>query len=182
MLTNKIKPLNFLFVLLTCQGSEKQMVTLKRQSRGCFLRLLPTSLTSAHTPGSWLPFLCFLPDLWHGDPRMRAWREGKLTCFEPCRATAVKTKRRERTSNTHGCKVKLSCEKLIIPHPFLPSPSSPHEPFRSAGSLPETFFKRFAADVIIIKCTIRGLWYLSVFLNFNFYYLSFKDRKTQIEP
>ena len=45
------------------------------------------------------------------------------------------------------------------------------------------FSGAFAADVIIIKCTIRGgLEYLFVFLNFNFYYLSFKDSMIQIEP
>ena len=88
----------------------------------------------------------------------------------------------ERTNSTHGRKVQVSCKKLIIAHPALPSPAAPHEPFRSTGSLPEPCFRRFAADVTIIKCTIRGLWYLSVLLNFNFYYLSFKDSKTEIEP
>lgn len=92
----------------------------------------------------------------------------------------LQKQKRERTNNTHGHKAQVSCKMLIIPHSVLPSPASPHEPFCSAGSLPEPFFRRFAADVIIRKCTIRELWYLSVLLDFNFTTFPLKTERQRL--
>ena len=89
----------------------------------------------------------------------------------------------EKTRDIHVARLK---SRVNSPLPCIISGPAPRQGV-SHSAVPAAFQKHFsgafAADVIIIKCTIRGgLEYLFVFLNFNFYYLSFKDSTIQIEP